>query len=169
MSEQRELTGPDGVRKISELIKDIHIAMMTTSAPDGSLDTRPMAIQSTGFFGDLWFLTRLESGKVAEIEANPHVSLAFADTSNAVYVALKGRASISSVRSKIHELWNPMYKAWFPEGEEDPSIAVLRVEVSEGQYWEASSSAFIRGAKYLAAAATGGKVDLGDTGHVALR
>ena len=59
-----------------------------------------------------------------------------------------------------------MYKAWFPEGEDDPSIAVLKVEITEAQYWEASSSKLIFGMKYLAAAVTGGKVDVGESGKV---
>ena len=78
----------------------------------------------------------------------------------------KGTATVSRDRAKIHELWNPMFKAWFPEGEDDPQIAVIRVDVTEAQYWEASSSKLVFGIKYLAAAATGGKVDVGETGKV---
>ena len=113
-----------------------------------------------------WFLTRSESGKVEEIKENMHVSLIYADSGNSKYVTAKGFASVSKDRAKIHELWNPMYKAWFPQGEDDPNISVLRVEVHEAEYWEASSSRLVRGAKYLAAAVTGGKVDIGEAGKV---
>ena len=168
MTEQKHLSGAEGIAKIGALIKDIRIAMMTTAAGDGSFDSRPMATQKTEFDGTVWFLTRQESGKVHELADDSHVSLLYADTSDSKYVSAKGRASISKDRAKIHELWNPMYKAWFPEGEDDPSIAVLRVEISEAQYWEASSSKLVRGIKYVAAAATGGKVDLGEMGTVTL-
>ncbi len=168
MSEVKQLSGPEGIKKIGELIKDIRICMMTTAASDGSFDSRPMATQKTEFDGTVWFLTRQESGKVHEIENDAHVSLLYADPSNKDYVSAKGRAQISEDRAKIHELWNPMFKAWFPEGEDDPSIAVLKVTVTEAQYWEASSSKLVRGIKYLAASATGGKVDLGETGTVKL-
>ncbi len=59
-----------------------------------------------------------------------------------------------------------MYKAWFPEGEDDPQITVLRVDIHEAQYWEASSSKLIFGIKYLAAAVTGGEVNVGESGSV---
>ena len=59
-----------------------------------------------------------------------------------------------------------MYKAWFPAGEDDPNIAVLRIDVTEADYWEASSSRIVRGLKYLAAAATGGAADVGEAGKV---
>ena len=169
MSEEKHLSGEEGRKKIGELIKDIRIAMLTTAAPDGSFDSRPMATQKTDFDGTVWFLTRHESGKVHEIAADSHVSLLYADPGDSKFVTAKGRASVSQDRAKIHELWNPMYKAWFPEGENDPSIAVLRVDINEAQYWEASSSRLVRGIKYVAAAATGGEVDLGETGRVNLR
>lgn len=167
MSEHKELSGPEGLKKIGELIKDIRITMMTTVASDGSFDSRPMATQKTDTFdGTVWFLTRHESGKVQEIREDAHVSLIYADPSNSKYVSAKGRARVSRDRGKIHEIWNPMYKAWFPDGEDDPQIAVLRVDLTEAQYWEASSSKLIVGIKYLAAAVTGGKVDVGESGKV---
>ena len=169
MTEQKHLSGDEGRKKIGDLIKSIRITMMTTAASDGSFDSRPMATQETEFDGTVWFLTRGESGKVQEIENDAHVSLMYADPGNSKFVSAKGTASVSTDRAKIHELWNPMYKAWFPEGENDPHIAVLRVDVTEAQYWEASSSKLVRGLKYVAAAATGGSVDLGETGTVNLK
>jgi general stress protein 26 len=168
MSEEKHLSGAEGLKKIAELIQDIRIAMLTTVASDGSFDSRPMATQKTEFDGTVWFLTRSESGKVGEIKDDSHVALIYADPSDSKYVSAKGRATVNQDRAKIHALWNPMYKAWFPEGEDDPHIAVLKVTVTEAQYWEASSSKLVRGIKYLAASATGGKVDLGETGTVKL-
>jgi general stress protein 26 len=63
-------------------------------------------------------------------------------------------------------MWNPLYKAWFPNGKDDPNITVLRVDVTEGEYWEANSSKLIMGIRYVAAAVTGGAVPVGESGHV---
>ena len=167
MSEEH-LSGPAGMKKIGELIQDIRIAMMTTAAPDGSFDSRPMATQKMEFDGTVYFLTRQESGKVQELADDSHVSLLYADPGDSKFVSVKGKATVYRDQAKIEELWNPMYKAWFPQGETDPAIAVLRVTVHEAQYWEASSSRLVRGLKYVAAAATGGKVDIGTQGTVKL-
>lgn len=166
MSEQRVLTGREGIAKIGEMIKDVRICMVVTAGPDGSMDARPMATQKTEFDGTVWFLTRHESSKVAEMEGDSHVTLVYSDPKGENYVTAKGRASIGHDRAKIHQMWNPMYRAWFPEGEDDPQIAVVRVDVTEAQYWEASSSKIVLGVKYLAAAVTGGKVDVGESGQV---
>ncbi len=165
-----ELSGAEGLTKMEELIKGIHICMMTTVKEDGSLDSRPMAPQQADKLaesgGTLWFLTRGSSEKVEKVQADRHVTLTFAEPSDSKYVTLKGRAIVTKDKAKIHDLWNNMYKAWFPKGEDDPEISVMRVDVSEGDYWEASSSKLVVYAKYLAAAVTGGSVPVGESGHV---
>lgn len=167
MSDFQILRGAEGLKKIGDLIKDVRMAMLTTVAPDGSLDSRPMATQKVEEFdGTVWFLTRAGSGKLAEIHDDSHVSLIYAESGDAKYVTVKGIASTSRDRSKIHAMWNSMYKAWFPEGENDPNIVALRVDVTEAEFWEASASRLVRGVRYLAAAATGGKVDVGEAGKV---
>ena len=163
-----ELSGHEGKKKVAELVKGIHIAMMTTAAKDGTLSSRPMAVQDAPFDGALWFLTRDSSEKVDELEDDSHVTLAFADPGSSKYISLKGRASVSKDKAKIHELWNPMYKAWFPKGEDDPQITVIQVDVTEGDFWEATGGKLVQLAKYAYVAATGAKVELGKAGHVAV-
>lgn len=161
-----ELSGEEARKKIGGLVKGIHIAMMTTLTGDGKMSSRPMAVQDAPFEGTLWFLTRAGSEKVGELSRDHDVMLTFAEPKDSKYIALKGTGSVSRNPAKVKELWNPMYKAWFPKGEDDPEIAVLRVDVEEGDYWEASGSKVVMLAKYAVAAATGGKVPLGEAGHV---
>lgn len=165
-SEYKELSGQAGREKIGELLKGMHIAMMTTLASDGRMSSRPMAVQDKPFDGTLWFLTRVDSEKVGEVAMDQDVTVTFAEPKESKYVALKGVAAVSQDRGKIKELWNPMYKAWFPGGEDDPEIAVMSVEVSEADYWEATSGKIVQLVKYAVAAATGGKVEVGEAGHV---
>ncbi len=162
----QELSGEEGRKKIAEIAKGIHICMMTTVCAGGSMASRPMALQDEPFNGTLWFLTRSTSNKVEEVQQDQRVTLTFAEPSDSKYISLKGQASVIADRAKIKELWNPMYKAWFPKGEDDPEITVLKVDVSEGDYWEASGSKLVMGVKYLAAAVTGGKVEIGEAGHI---
>jgi general stress protein 26 len=161
-----EISGEPGRRKIAEIVKDVRIAMMTTVAKDGAMSSRPMAVQNAPFDGTLWFLTRSNSGKVEDVEQDQHVTLTFAEPKDSKYIAVKGTASVSQDRNKIKELWNPLYKAWFPGGENDPQISVIRVDVIEADYWEASNNKLIVLLKYAAAALTKGKMPVGESGHV---
>ena len=167
-NDYQELSGSEGMQKIAELVKGIRIAMMSTVDESGQIHSRPMATQDEPFNGTLWFLTRSTSAKVGELEQRQNLTLDYADPEKSKYITLRGRGIVTRDRAKVKELWNPMYKAWFPEGEDDPEIAVLRVEVSEGDYWEANSSKLLMGIRYVAAAVTGGSVSVGESGHVAV-
>jgi general stress protein 26 len=162
----QELSGPDGMKKIAELVRGIRICMMSTLDTRGQIHSRPMATQDEPFDGSLWFLTRATSEKIGDLENTRNVTLDYAEPADSKYITLRGTATVVNDRSKIKELWNPMYKAWFPKGENDPEITVLRVDVAEGEFWDANSSKIIMGIRYVAAAVTGGKVPVGESGHV---
>lgn len=159
---------PQAIQKISELIKDIRIAMLSTASPEGTIHSRPMATQETEFDGELLFLTRQESSKTDEIAHQSQVTLSYVDSKHARFVCLSGRASLSKDRATIHELWNPLYKAWFPEGEQDPQITVIRVYIDHAEYWEAPANAVVRGYQLLKAAATKGRSPVGEHQAVSL-
>lgn len=164
-----DLSGAEGREKLTSLIKDAHICMMATQAEDGSIDARPMAVQQANDFaatGTLWFLTAAASEKVGELEHDRHITLAFAEPKAHSYVTLKGTGSVSRDKAKIHDLWNTFYKAWFPNGEDDPNIAVLRVDIHSADYWDSNSNRLIFFAKYAIAAATKGAMPVGEAGHV---
>ncbi len=158
----------EALSKIDGLIKDIRFAMLTTAAPDGCLHSRPMATQKNEFNGELWFLTRDDTGKAFDIHHDAHVSLTYADGKQ-TFVSLTGRANLSRDQEKIDELWNAMYTAWFPQGKEDPSIRVLRVLVDSAEYWDAPSSALVRNFQILLSAVTAGSTKVGENETVNLR
>ncbi len=157
----------EAVKRIGELVKDIRIAMLTTVAADGSLHSRPMATQNTPFNGEVVFLTSEDSGKVDEIKQDAQCNLCFSDAKSS-YVTMSGRAALSNDRALIAALWTPSYKAWFPEGQEDPRIRVLRIHIDQAEYWDAPASALVRNVQILARAATGGKTPVGDHAKVSL-
>jgi general stress protein 26 len=169
MSKQEEAvpTREESIEKLAELIKEVRIAMLTTIGTDGKLHSRPMATQETPFAGELLFLTSAESGKVDDIREDQEVNVTYSDAKH-TYVAMTGHAVISNDRALITALWSPMYKAWFPEGANDPSIRVLRVQVKQAEYWANSSSAIVRNFEILARAATGGKTPVGDHARITL-
>ena len=69
------------IARLAELIREVRIAMLTTTRPDGRLVSRPLGTQDIEFDGDLWFATSADSAKVAEIQANPFVNVSYASPS----------------------------------------------------------------------------------------
>ena len=136
-----ETTHEEKVKKLGEMIRGIRIAMLTTAMPDGTLRSRPMATQEAEFDGDLWFFTGAGSPKAHEIEEDAHVNVSYVDAEGQRYASVSGRARIVRDRQKAEELWSPAYKAWFPEGLDDPDLALLKVVVDGAEYWDSPSSA----------------------------
>lgn len=155
-------TGEANVRKLAELIKDIKFAMLTTADPDGALRSRPMATQSTEFDGELWFFTSDASGKAASIKADQHVNVAYSNPDDNHFVSVTGRASIVKDRNKIKELWNPLLKTWFPDGVDDPQIALIRVSVDSAEYWDSPSSKLVHLYGFAKAMLTGRRPEGGE-------
>jgi len=94
------------------------------------------------------------------------VNISYADTDSQKYVSVSGVANVVQDRAKAEELWSPAYKAWFPGGLEDPSLALLKVEVTQAEYWEAPHGAVVRLVGFLKAVATGQKYEPGENKRV---
>lgn len=157
------------VEKLNEMIRDINIAMLTTEEADGTLRSRPMGTQQVDFDGDLWFFTRIDAAKVDEVRRERHVNVSYADDDSQRYVSVSGTAKVMRDQKKINELWNPMAKIWFPDGKEDPSLALLKVHVTQAEYWDAASNRMVQLAKLAKGLITGdGAEELGDNQKLAL-
>lgn len=147
--------------KLGELIKDIRIAMVTTVEPDGTLHTRPLASLAYENDGQLWFYTAIDSAKVTEVMNDVRASVAFSDTGKDAYVAVSGTADVVNDRQRIHQLWTPFAKPWFPNGPDDPNLALLRVHAERAEYWtSAGKAAYLFGV--AKAAVTGKRTDIGE-------
>jgi general stress protein 26 len=143
------------IKKLSTLINHIPVAMLTTAEPDGTLRSRPMATQKTEFDGTLWFFTQAHSPKVDEIDREHQVNLSYADALTHVYVSVSGIATLVRDPARNEELWNPVYKIWFPEGLDDPELALLKVEVEKAEYWATPSSKVVQLIGFLKGRAAG--------------
>src|SRR5690349_5444959 len=147
------------IEKIRDLIKGIRFAMLTTVDTDGSLRSRPMATQEAEFDGELWFFTGASSPKVDEVERDHRVNVSYAAPDDNTYVSVSGTARMVRDKAKAKELWNPALKAWFPEGLDDPDLALLRVRVEKAEYWDSPSSKMVQLYGLAKAMLTGKRAD----------
>jgi general stress protein 26 len=127
-------TRAEDTRKVAELLKDERIGLFTTITPDGTLVSRPMAMQEVEFDGDLWFFAERNSRKVAHVTANPQVNVSTSGSSS--WVSLTGHAVVTDDAEKKRKLWNKVVEAWFPNGPDDPGVVLLRVEAASAEYWD---------------------------------
>jgi general stress protein 26 len=160
-------TRREAIEKLRDLIRDIDTAMLTT-IDGGVLRSRPMQTQEAEFDGDLWFFTSSKTHKIEEIEKDNRVNVTYASPDNNIYVSISGRAEIVREQAKIEEFWNPIYKAWFPEGLDDPHLILLKISAEQAEYWDSSANTFVQVAGFMKALATGERADGGENEKINL-
>ncbi|WP_028652568.1 pyridoxamine 5'-phosphate oxidase family protein [Nocardioides halotolerans] len=124
----------DDRAKLVELMRDMYVAMFTTTSEDGTLEAVPMARQEVEPSAELWFITARDTRHVANLSARPHVGLTF--SSRDAWVSIHGTATVVDDRAKLEELWNTFAEAWLPGGPEDDNATLIRVDAEGGEYWD---------------------------------
>ena len=149
--------------KLKEMIKDIDLCMLTTVDESDDLHSRPMSLNGdVDEQGNLWFFTSSNSHKASEIERTPNVNVSFIDTDQQHYVSISGDAELVRDKQKIKELWKPVLKAWFPDGPDQPDVALLKVKVKKAEYWDTPSSTIAQAISFVSAIFSGKQVELGE-------
>jgi general stress protein 26 len=156
----------DDMKTIAALVKSAKIALVTTVTADGHLHSRPLAAQEIEFDGDLWFFTQDPSSKVDEIRANNQVNAAF--ESGKGYLSVAGSASVVHDRAKVDELWTPAVEAWFPEGKDDPTVALIKISAESAEYWASNEPGVVTAFKIAKAIVTHTQPDIGENKSVDL-
>jgi general stress protein 26 len=144
--------------KLWSMVRDIRIAMLTSEDSSGGetvLRSRQMAVAQNEFDGALWFFTSVDSHKVADVRQDTRVCLSYADPQAQNYVSVSGHARLVRDRAAIDAHWSESARVWFPKGKDDPSIALLCVDVTQAEYWDAPSSTMLHLYGYVKARLTG--------------
>ena len=160
------MTDDTDLETIRSIIDAAKVAVLTTTSPSGELHSRPLAVLDDVFEGSIWFFTQDPSPKSEDIAANPEVNVAYADGKG--YLSIAGTATIEHNPTRIDQLWNPMAEAWFENGRDDPSVALLRVDARSAEYWSSDKPGVVRAFEIAKAIITKSQPDVGETRTVSL-
>jgi general stress protein 26 len=153
---------------LHKLLKKFDHAMLVSRTPGGAMHARPMAVAHVSPGSDAFFVTNLQSAKIAEIEADPQVLVTF--QGGGAYAAISGRARVVRDRLLLERYWSKAWTAWFPRGVDDPDLCVIAVLAEEGEYWDRAG---VQAIKYAFAAAqayvTGEQPQLGREHHAKVK
>ena len=163
-----DLTGTDAIERIRDVVKKSESCFFCTAvSAGGSGATRPMSVQEVDDAGDLWFLSASDSHKNKELGRSPAVRLFFQASGHSGFLTLTGEASVTRDRARIKELWKPILKTWFTEGEDDARITAIRFSPHGGYYWDNKHGNAVAGVKMLIGAAIGKTLDDSIEGRLA--
>jgi general stress protein 26 len=161
------------LEQLYDMIDEIEIAMMTTRRSDGHLESRAMATHKRADGADLWFVAGEGSGKLRDLEADPHVNLAYYKDRTREWISVSGLATLSRDRDKIRELYAPDWKIWFADDgdprhgtADDPRLVLIGVEIHGASFLEIDKPRPVVLYALAKGFLTGDAAELGEVHHV---
>ncbi len=154
-----EKQGNAELTQLGGLIENMSVAMLTNIHGDGALVSRPMSPLEMDADGVIWFFVDATTTSNARLKA---VNLSFSDEGAGTYVSISGRGELDMDRERMHRLWTPSAKPWFPDGPSSPDLALLKVVPNAAEYWDAPHGRMVRMLVMAAAIVTGEPLVTGD-------
>ena len=160
------MSDAESISKVTDIINDSHIGMFTTINETGALVSRPLAVQEVKDDGDMWFFTSSTTSQVAHIRANPAVNVSFGKRTE--WVSVAGTAEVVTDRQLIHDMWNQVVEAWFPDGPDTPEVVLLHVDSDSAEYWTSPGGTAATVLQWIKSKVTNSRMSVGDSGTVEL-
>ena len=152
---EKNLQNEEALKKFKKLVEEVNTCMFITATHSENEHTRPMATVEVEDNGSLWFYTDVRSIKVEEVATDNKVHLIYSHPGKQSFMDVWGSGTIVTDKEQIKAKWSPVVKAYFPQGVDDPNLALLKVQPTNVYYWEAESGKMIQFFKMAAAAVTG--------------
>jgi general stress protein 26 len=130
-------------KKIGEIIEGTQVGMLTTVQANGELRSRPMLCADYDF-DCLWFLAKESKPLIAEAISNRAANVAFANPEKKQYASFTGLAHLVEDEKLIQKLWRPELRSWFPEGQQEPDLILLRIDIDHAEAWDGNTRVWNR-------------------------
>ena len=130
------------LKEISEKMRDIDFAMLSTRTEGGSLAGRPMSNnREVEYDGDSYFFTCDETRTVADILRDPNVALSYQAKSGMLglkpfFITVQGRADAIKDKARFAEHWHKELDAWFKQGIDTAGLTLIKVHAERLHYWD---------------------------------
>ena len=127
---------------ISEKMRDIDFAILSTRTEAGQIAARPMSNnRQVDYDGDSYFFTNGDTGTVRDIGNDPNVGLSYQAKSGALkmkpfFITIEGRAELIRDKAEFAEHWTKDLDEWFKEGIDTPGLVLVKVEAQRLHYWD---------------------------------
>lgn len=161
------LTSKEALKKMTDLVEDIKIAMFLTDLKSQPISAVPMTTKKVDEQGNIWFLSGLNSDHNRNISRSKDVQLLYSDPKGHEFISIYAEATIVTDKNILEDLYSKVDDAWFT-GTDDPNLTALKVEAKEAYFWDSKQNKYISLFKMGLAAVTGNKQDVGEKGKLEL-
>ena len=92
---------------------------------------QPMAAFCERETGQIWFFSRTDTDLAQQLERGAEAMFIVQAKDQGFQACVAGRLSQQSDARRLAEYWNPVVAAWYPEGQNDPRLTMLRLDVAD--------------------------------------
>jgi len=137
------------LKDISEKMRDIDFAMLSTRTEGGAIAARPMSNnRQVEYDGDSYFFTLESTRTVGDIRREPCVGLGYQGKSGALgmkpfFITIEGRGELIDDMSRFADHWTKDLDAWFKDGIDTPGLLLVKVAAERLHYWDGYDEAEI--------------------------
>lgn len=129
---------------------------------------QPMTAFAEPETGEIWFFTSSDTDLARDAANGRHAMFVVQAKDREFQACIGGRISVEQDRARVDKYWSPMVAAWFPEGKDDPSLRLLRLDCEDARVWISESGPIRYAWEVAKANATGQQPDLGGRADVNL-
>ena len=153
-------------RALTDLVPSGMCIAMVNTMVGRTHTSRPVTVANTQGQRLSFLVTRNADWvtSIADRAALVHVTVA--NDANSLYLSLNGTAIVVHDTEDAVLLWSKPAGIWF-DGPDDPNLAVLHFDVTEGHYWDGPDGILGRAVALARAAITSNDEALGTDGPVA--
>jgi general stress protein 26 len=87
----------------------------------------------------IWFFTRLDTDLARAVTGADEAIFIVQSKDGDLQACLVGELDLLRDEGRIDRYWNPMIAAWFPDGKDDPKLALLRFTISGAEVWRTTT------------------------------
>jgi general stress protein 26 len=128
--------------ELSKKMAKLDFAMMATRGANGMLTARPMSNNGeVEYEGTSYFFAYDDSRKIAELHADPQVTLTYTGAAGMLggpplFVAVEGGTSLIRDKAAFADHWTKDLDRYFPDGIDTPGVVMIEVRATAIRYWD---------------------------------
>ena len=133
---------PKTLADLSEKMRDIDFAMLSTHTEGGAIAARPMSNnRQVDYDGNSYYFALDDTRTVHDIARDPQVGLSFLGKSGLLgmrpfFVAVEGTGELIRDKAAFADHWTTDLDRWFEQGIDTPGLVLIKVAARRLHYWD---------------------------------
>ena len=135
---------------LSEKMRDIDYAVLSTRTEGGAIAGRPMSNnREVDYDGDSYFFSLDDTRTVGDIRRDPKVGLGYQAKSGLLgmrpfFLTVEGNAELIQDKARFAEHWTKDLDRWFEQGIDTPGLTMIKVHAERMHYWDGQDEGEIK-------------------------